>query len=40
MYFKFEKIIIWQIAMILGEKINELTTAFPKKEMYNFYFAK
>jgi four helix bundle protein len=35
MYFKFEKISIWQKAMVPGEKINELTTVFPKKEMYN-----
>lgn len=35
MNFKFEKIIIWQKAMALGEKINSLADSFPKKEVYN-----
>ncbi len=35
MDFKFEKLIIWQKAMELGENINELTYQFPKNEMYN-----
>ena len=33
--FKFEKLIIWQRAMELGENINGLTDSFPKKEIYN-----
>jgi len=33
--FKFEKLIIWQNAMDLGEDINEITEKFPKKEMFN-----
>ncbi len=33
--FKFEKLVIWQKAMDLGEKMNLLTTNFPKKELYN-----
>lgn len=33
--FKFEKLIIWQKAMDLGEDINVLISKFPKKEMYN-----
>jgi len=35
MRFKFEKLIIWQKAMELGEEINLLTERFPKKEVYN-----
>jgi four helix bundle protein len=35
MEFKFEKLIIWQKAMDLGEMVNELTFRFPKKELYN-----
>lgn len=35
MNFKFEKLIVWQKAMILGEKVNELADSFPKKEKYN-----
>jgi four helix bundle protein len=35
MRFKFEKLIIWQKAMDLGEDVNELIEKFPKKEMYN-----
>ena len=35
MKFKFENIIIWQKAMDLGEKANELSDRFPKKEIYN-----
>lgn len=35
MSFKFEKLIIWQKAMDLGEDINVLSEKFPKKEMYN-----
>ncbi len=35
MEFKFESLIIWQRAMILGEEINALTKKFPKTEMYN-----
>lgn len=33
--FKFEKLIIWQKAMELGENINQITTDFPPKEMHN-----
>ncbi|WP_395053888.1 four helix bundle protein [Flavobacterium sp.] len=35
MSFKFEKLIIWQIAMDFGEEINTMTLGFPKKEIYN-----
>lgn len=35
MKFKFEKLIIWQIAMDFAEDLNKLTDAFPKKETYN-----
>lgn len=33
--FKFEKLLIWQKAMDLGEEINLLIDSFPKKEFYN-----
>lgn len=33
--FKFEKLIIWQKAMELGEEINLMTRGFPKDELYN-----
>jgi len=33
--FKFEKLLIWQKAMDLGEEMNSLTEKFPKKEMFN-----
>lgn len=33
--FKFEKLIIWQKAMDLGEEIDVLTEAFPDKEKFN-----
>jgi len=35
MIFKFEKLIIWQKAMELGESINKLAYIFPKEEIYN-----
>jgi len=35
MKFKFEKLIIWQKAMEMGENINTMTEGFPKKEIYN-----
>jgi len=35
MKFKFEKLLIWQKAMEMGEQINEMTSTFPKKEVYN-----
>ena len=35
MDFKFEKLIIWQKAMDLGEEINVLANKFPSKEIYN-----
>lgn len=33
--FKFEKLLVWQKAMDLGEDMNLLTSSFPKKEVYN-----
>lgn len=33
-HFKFEDLIVYQKAMTFGEKINEITEQFPKKEMY------
>ncbi len=33
--FKFEKLIIWEKAMDLGENINTMTNDFPDKERYN-----
>ena len=33
--FKFEKLLIWQKAMDLGEEMNSLIDLFPKKEVYN-----
>lgn len=35
MKFKFEKLIVWQKAMELGEEINSLAEKFPVKEQYN-----
>ena len=35
MGFKFEKLIIWQKAIDLGEDIDSITDSFPKKEIYN-----
>ena len=35
MKFKFEKLVIWQKAMDLGEEINKIADNFPKKEIYN-----
>lgn len=35
MKFKFEGLLIWQKAMELGEQVNQLSSTFPKKEMYN-----
>ena len=35
MSFKFEKLIIWQKAMAMGEEINTTAEAFPKRERYN-----
>jgi four helix bundle protein len=35
MEFKFEKLIIWQKAMDLGEEINAIAGNFPKAELYN-----
>lgn len=34
MPFKFEKLIVWQKAIDLSEKVNELTKKFPKDELY------
>ena len=36
MEFKFEKLIIWQKAMDLGEMVNE-TSSFPQKELFNLF---
>ncbi|MBA6152616.1 four helix bundle protein [Gelidibacter maritimus] len=33
--FKFEKLLIWQKAMDLGEEIDDLAETFPDKEKYN-----
>ncbi len=33
--FKFEKLIIWEKAMELGEQINTMANNFPDKEKYN-----
>ena len=33
--FKFEKLIIWQKAMLFGESIHKLSLTFPKEEIYN-----
>lgn len=33
--FKFEKLIIWQKAMDLGEIIDKLSMTFPAKEKFN-----
>jgi four helix bundle protein len=33
--FKFEKLIIWQKAMALGEEVNLLSNKLPQKEIYN-----
>ena len=35
MKFKFEKLIIWQKAMDLGEEVNTLAYSFPKMEIFN-----
>jgi len=34
MPFKFEKLIVWQKAIDLSDKIHELTKKFPKDELY------
>jgi len=35
MKFKFEKLLIWQRAMELGEKVNNMVELFPEKEKFN-----
>jgi four helix bundle protein len=35
MSFKFEKLIIWQLAMDFGEEINTIANSFPQTECYN-----
>lgn len=35
MSFKFEKLLIWQKSMDLGEEMNLLVKNFPKEEIYN-----
>jgi hypothetical protein len=37
MYLKFEKLIIWQLAMYFGEEINTIANSFPQIERYNLY---
>lgn len=34
MAFKFEKLVVWQKAIDLSDKVNELTKQFPKDELY------
>jgi len=34
MPFKFEKLIVWQKAVELSERVNDLTSTFPINEMY------
>jgi four helix bundle protein len=34
MPFKFEKLIVWQKAIDLSDRVNELTKKFPKDELY------
>jgi four helix bundle protein len=34
MPFKFEKLIVWQKAVDLADKVNQLTKRFPKEELY------
>ena len=36
MAFKFKKLKVWQNALDLSNKVNDLTSKFPKKEMYVF----
>jgi four helix bundle protein len=35
MSFKFEKLIVWQLAMDFGEEINTIANFFPQTERYN-----
>jgi|SRR5687767_12147588 len=35
MSFKFEKLVIWQLAMDYGEDINLLSSKFPEAEVFN-----
>jgi four helix bundle protein len=35
MKFKFEKLIIWQMAMDFAEELNKVSATFPKKEVFN-----
>jgi len=37
MKFKFEKLIIWQKAMDLGENVDLMVDNFPNKEIYNLF---
>lgn len=34
MPFKFENLIVWQKAVDLADKVNQLTKSFPKEELY------
>jgi four helix bundle protein len=34
MPFKFEKLIVWQKAIDLSDRVNDLTKKFPKEELY------
>jgi len=33
--FKFERLVVWQKAMTVGEDINSISSIFPSKELYN-----
>ena len=35
MSFKFEKLIIWQLAMDFGEEVNTIANSFPQTERFN-----
>lgn len=35
MLFKFEKLLVWQLSMDLGEDINVLIKSYPENERYN-----
>ena len=35
MAFKFENLLVWQLSLELGEKINILADTFPAKELFN-----
>jgi four helix bundle protein len=35
MAFKFENLVVWKRSLDLGEKINEIASTFPSKELFN-----